>query len=408
MEPPKPKRRSGAKRKKFVIEDGSSDSDYRPSRPSQARHAAVQAALHVPAPAPAPVPVPKPLLPFRTPYKLVDVLNQGHATAQEIFKVHRDPKYIPKKQKYFQYWHVHGFNTWMIDIVFIKTDGGKFEFSDNDIQILTQADALEQQPTTEENARTKEIFNRVSEEILANNHCQKILLCIHCNSRLAKAYMIKDQKAITLIPCIKDLRDRFGCDTIISDAQGSISAAIREINTSDVNVARREIPIIKHICLNMSAKNNETFHTMLALVDRMCRTLRDMIYNVKFNNRNVIVDGHLLDVLCDIYNNVQHDRLTNVMGFPISPKQMFSNPKCQEEFLRRTLAHNYRVNATINNDLHIGEIVRVHNKPEPFKKRRNTVEDDEYEVVGYDGRYILRNRTTNKLGRYVRSQIVRY
>ena len=157
----------------------------------------------------------------------------------------------------------------------------------------------------------------------------------------------------------------------------------------------------------MSAGNNKYFHTMLSLVDRMCRTLRDMIYNAKFNNPRLEVDNGLLYRLCEIYNNVQHDRLSEVMGFPITPEQMFKYKSVQEEFVRRASAHNYRIR-DINRGLPEGEIVRVRNAPAPFKKRRNTVEDDEYEVLAYDGRYWLRNLTTGNIGRYLRSQIVRY
>ena len=394
-------------------------------------------------PPPSPTPPPPVLtpippfdrtVPYRTPYKLAELVRLGYVSPKAAFKVHRVPRFIAKRQQKFGYYHVHGYRTWMIDIVFIKTDGSEFDLSDADAAVLREAQKFDEEHpepaagegedeeqkeqgvssetrnSSEDSAEVESLREQYAErvnQILEANKCKKVLLCIHCNSRLVKAFIIPDQKALTLIPHIKALRDDFHCDTIISDAQGSIAKAIRDINTLDVAVAEEGVPIINHIKLNMSAKSNQYFHTMLSLVDRMCRTLRDMIYNTKFNNPTLAVDNELLLKLCDIYNNFRHDRLTEIMGFPITPQQMFDHPTVQEEFIRRLSAHNYRLR-DINNMIPTDEIVRVWNKPEPFKKRRNTVEDDEYKVLGYDGRYFLQNLTTGKKARYLRSQIVRY
>ena len=390
-------------------------------------------------------------LPFRTAYKLVDVERLGHATADEVARVYRVPRYIPKKQKRYMYYHVHGADTWMIDIVFIKTDGTAWDLSDRDAGVLAEAEIIREEGGYEEEgdapeppppqaaeeegegevgegegegeegegegegeegeedaneidpeeAERQRLFIREAERILAENKCIKVLLCIHCNSRFVQAFVIPDQTAITLSMFIKYLCDNYYCDTIISDAQGSIAKAIRLLNRYVIRNG------IKHIKLNMSEGNNKYFHTMLSLVDRMCRTLRDMIYNVKFNNPVLVVNNGLLYRLCDIYNHVQHDRLSSVMGFPITPDQMFHNRAVQDEFVRRLSAHNYRIRDW-NRTLPIHDIVRVRNVVKPFKKRRNTVEDDEYRILGYDGRYLLENLNTGDRGRYLRSQIVRY
>ena len=349
-------------------------------------------------------PPPK-IIPFRDPYKLVNLYRLGYATVDDISKVHRIPRYIPKKQKRFMYYHVHGLNTWMIDIVFIKTDGSVWDLSEADATILAQAQSLEERPDAPINDEDRRHFSETADKILKENRCKKVLLCIHCNSRFTLAFIIDDQKATTLAPCISFLQNNWHCDTIISDAQASIAKAINDINGNDPRVA--DAGVIKHIKLNMSAGNNRYFHTMLSLVDRMCRTLRDMIYNAKFHNPTLEVDNRLLFKLCEIYNNVVHERLSEIMEFPITPQQMFDHERIQLEYIRRASAHNYRIK-DINGTIPLGEIVRVYNKPEPFKKRRNTVEDDEYEVLGYDGRYYLRNLKTGLIGKYVRSQIVRY
>ena len=384
------------------------------------------------------------LIPFRTPYKLVQVERMGLATPADIFRVYRVPRYMAKKQKRFMYYHVHGFNTWMIDIVFIKTDGSVWDLSEEEATVLAQAERIRDRTTPANTQESKgegegegedeedeegeqereqrrvhegepvmtpeeeQQFLNEADRILEENRCKIVLLCVHCNSRFTQAFVIKDQKALTLIPCLKLIQRKYKCDTIISDAQASIAKAISLINRYALfNRHGDPNEQIKHIKLNMSAGNNKYFHTMLSLVDRMCRTLRDMIYNAKFNNPRLEVDNGLLYRLCEIYNNVQHDRLTEVMGFPITPKQMFEYKSVQEEFVRRASGHNYRIRDW-NKTLPEGEIVRVRNAPAPFKKRRNSVEDDEYEVLGYDGRYWLRNLTTGYIGRYLRSQIVRY
>ena len=414
------------------------DDDYVPRMRSEREADGVFRALNPehewqPDPFRFPPDAPERLIPFRTPYKLVQVERMGLATPADIFKVYRVPRYMAKKQKRYMYYHVHGYNTWMVDIVFIKTDGSMWDLSEEEATVLAQAEQIrdryeapvpvaripeeegegegegegedeEEEPPLPPPDQEEQFINE-ADRILEENRCKIVLLCVHCNSRFAQAFVIKDQKALTLIPCLKLLQRKYKCDTVISDAQASIAKAITLINR--YALFGHDDRGLKHIKLNMSAGNNKYFHTMLSLVDRMCRTLRDMIYNAKFNNPRLEVDNGLLYRLCEIYNNVQHDRLSEVMGFPITPEQMFKYKSVQEEFVRRASAHNYRIR-DINRGLPEGEIVRVRNAPAPFKKRRNTVEDDEYEVLAYDGRYWLRNLTTGNIGRYLRSQIVRY
>jgi hypothetical protein len=59
----------------------------------------------------------------------------------------------------------------------------------------------------------------------------------------------------------------------------------------------------------------EPNHTSLSLVDRMCRTLRDMAFNVEVRR----IYPAIMRTLTLMYNGAPHRTLTKIMRFPVSP-----------------------------------------------------------------------------------------
>ena len=316
------------------------------------------------------------LLPFRSKTKVKALINRGlvepayHIDSYPVYLYQPMPKYIAKKQRPGnEYKHIHGDKTWMVDIAFISVSG----------EVI--------QAATEEQVET-----------LAEEHPREIkivLICIQCNSRFVAATIIPDRRADTLYPYIKQLTDQLDCpcDTIISDDDASLASAIASI------------PAIKkgrHIAYNMS-NTKYTIHSLLAPIDRFTRTLRDMLFNCKLP-----LDNTLLKRLIRIYNYTPHSTLSRVMGFAVTPKDMLSNIKLQHEFMRRIQAYNTNVFDTINDEFKKGDIVYVYQPPQPFGKRRNTVEDYPYVIVdNHGGRYTLRNTRTNVVIERPRSYLVR-
>ena len=252
----------------------------------------------------------------------------------------------------------------MADIVFFKEDCLDIRFNQYEQQLL-QRD------------RTRDDREK-AERLLEARDAFPVLLFIHCNSRLARAFLLPSRRhrIEDIKPCFQVMlntyRNRF--KVIITDAAREFPRVCRDLN-------------LTHIALNMSSPDN--YHTMLAPLDRFCRTLRDMLYNLKRQHVVASLGQPILNKCCEVYNNISHDTLTKVLGFNCSPQECFDNRPVETEFIRRLTARNY--NRGHDNFIQEEEVF-IYQPREPFKKRRNNVLDDSYSVVGTDrGRYVLRN-----------------
>ena len=182
---------------------------------------------------------------------------------------------------------------------------------------------------------------------------------------------------------ISDYEPAFGKDVIIDDQGRYI---IDPADRSNRNIAIAQIYCnnrIKHVSYNIK-RNAE--HSKLAPVDRLARTLRDMIFNAKRENPAFTLTPETLRKLCDIYNRSPHETLSRVMGFSTYPLAVYKNKTLQDEICLRLLAQNYHTAHRIQQE-HIdnGSEVWLHNPRVFGKKRRNTVEDKPYRVVANRG-----------------------
>ena len=276
--------------------------------------------------------------PFRTASKIKTLAQRGLIDPAPYYILKPIPRYKATKQQRLAYSHVHGLGTWMVDISFFRNKGEVIQGMDEE------------------------------EEMAA------LLICIHCNSRYVYAKLLRDTTAKSIQPVLKTIsQSSMPCDTIISDADRSIADAIRRV------------PKIKqHIVHNMS-DNNYTNHSMLAIIDRFTRTLRDMLFTAQ-----VDLTPETLAELLNIYNNTPHSTLTKVMGFETTPTDMITHLPLQEEYVRRVMVSNMSKYGALTNTYRVGDIVYVYQPHTPFVKRRNTVMDYPYRITAIKGgRYYL-------------------
>ena len=321
------------------------------------------------------------LIPFRSPHKLKDLHTYMKTPAAKLAQVKSIPKYqYHKRQRKYAYSHVHGFKTYMTDIMFFQPDSSPIWFS--------LKDRL--------NARRKTLI--------------PFLIMVHCNSRLALIKAMRDHTAESICDALTTF---FEIDklnenlTIISDSDVTIAKAIELYNqklATNQTLRRNDDEFVQlnHIRINMS--NKENYHTMLALIDRFSRTFRDMIFNAFRANpllRHEPDAKEVLSGLCAIYNNTPHRTLSEVMGFPVTPVQMCFNPQLQQEFVRRLSGRNYNIP---RDGIPVGSSVYVYQPKTSMNKRRNSVEDDKYKVLEQGGRYLLENERTGKKVKHVRSK----
>ena len=335
------------------------------------------------------------ILPWRSRRKL---LALSESQQQEIEVPPTIPKYIPRKQRIFDLHHVHGPYTWICDYFFFKQDGGVIDNEVNDIN-----DAQKQRLVV-------------------------VLALMHCNSRLFVAYIVKDKLGETFRRLLerifltsnqlaeKDFGVRPVVDTLITDEERSFGLDVRKQSNGQyrriIDGSRRDISTtilyeqrhIQHIS-HISKQ-----HAQSAIIDRMARTLRDMIFNAHRQNPQFRLNNETLIRLCNLYNNSPHATLSKIMGFDVTPRDVYTHIDLQNEICRRIACENFKTHQMISREnIKVGDIVWIHQPREPLKKRRNSVRDDEYVVVGFSGAALLvrnKNKPQWRIERVSRNNIV--
>ena len=195
-------------------------------------------------------------------------------------------------------------------------------------------------------------------------------------------------------------------DTIISDYEKAFGLDVRKNDDGTYEIVQdgsgRSIDMallykrrhIRHISYNVAS--DDSGHSKMALIDRMARTLRDMIYNTRRTNPQFRLNRESLKLLCWHYNHTVHYTLSHVMGFSVTPFDAYVNQDLQNEICRRIMESNYETAASVlNKDIKLGQELWVF-QPRVFgKKRRNNVEDDPYEVIEYLGPAAFKVRNKN-------------
>ena len=314
------------------------------------------------------------LVPFRTANKIKALSRRGLIDPAPAYQLRPVPRYQPAKQQRMSYAHVHGLGTWMVDVAFFANKGQIIQATEDNPQLLDQ-----------ERKR---------------KHIVTCLICIHCNSRFAHVRIMNGHAGKDIQPVLKELTQlspspsggwTLPCDTVISDADPSIAHAVKRVPR-----------ITRHITYNMS-DNSYVTHSMLAIIDRFTRTLRDMLFTA-----DVDLTPKTLQELVHIYNNAPHATLSRVMRFEVTPTDMITHLPLQEEFIRRVSAANVAKSGALTNAFNVGDIVYVYQPPHPFIKRRNTVEDYPYRVLAVrGGRYLLQSTHTGRQIERPRSYLVR-
>ena len=384
----------------------------------------------------------QPFFAFRSPKKLAFKRRKERNPTWDALRAPNEPKWIPKVQKAFGYSHIHDHDTWMMDILFVRrhlhrgegyqsaTDEERamldlytaeadyknlqtrpdedplraaqvirrYEEVEDDIVFAVGSDA--DQPPDEDVYGEEDLgpVPLTQEERKKDNKLLMLVVLLNCNSRKAHARIVAKRDREHVLQYLEAIiASHETIRTIISDWEPSFAAAIQ-----DYNAIHPETPI-RHIRHNLS--DGSTFHTELAPIDRFCRTLRDMLYNIgKIFHGRVLTPELLREVLYQ-YNTMYHETLSKIMGFKLTPLQVHKNKNLQDEIIRRLSGRNYMA---VDWSHRLGNVY-VYNPRQTFEKRRGPYKHDEYEVVSAPptkGRYLIRNKRTGALDGELRSHLV--
>ena len=141
-------------------------------------------------------------------------------------------------------------------------------------------------------------------------------------------------------------------------------------------------------------------HTSLGLIDRLCRTIRDISYNT----RTKILNQKDIDKILDIYNNMYHSSLSKMIGKQslgskkITPNEVSKDPKLEQQIINYCMDYNNQLKVLYPEiNLSIGQICKIYQPFDKFKKRRRLLKKDYFKIVNKTGNiYTVQNMRNNK------------
>ena len=138
----------------------------------------------------------------------------------------------------------------------------------------------------------------------------------------------------------------------------------------------------------------EGSHTSLSLIDRLCRTIRDISYNMGIK----ILTQDSINKVLNVYNNMYHSSLSKMLGKKITPNEVNNSPELEQQIINYCIDYNKQLKVLHPEiELQIGQICKVYQPFDKFKKRRRLLKKDYYKIVNKTGNiYTVQNTRNNK------------
>ena len=138
----------------------------------------------------------------------------------------------------------------------------------------------------------------------------------------------------------------------------------------------------------------EGSHTSLSLIDRLCRTIRDISYNMGIK----ILTQNDINKVLNVYNNMYHSSLSKMLNKKITPNEVNDNPELEQQIINYCIDYNKQLKVFHPEiELQVGQICKVYQPFDKFKKRRRLLKKDYYKIVNKTGNiYTVQNTRNNK------------
>ena len=138
----------------------------------------------------------------------------------------------------------------------------------------------------------------------------------------------------------------------------------------------------------------EGSHTSLSLIDRLCRTIRDISYNMGIK----ILNQDSINKILNVYNNMYHSSLSKILGKKITPNEVNEHPELEQQIINYCIDYNKQLKVLHPEiELQVGQICKVYQPFDKFKKRRRLLKKDYYKIVNKTGNiYTVQNVRNNK------------
>ena len=125
-------------------------------------------------------------------------------------------------------------------------------------------------------------------------------------------------------------------------------------------------------------RGTDPLHTSLGLIDRLIRTIRDMIFNAKLELTPLSIKEMIRQ-----YNNAPHSTLSKWIGFEVSPLMVQQDKNKEEYIVMKINKSNLQTRMMYDFEIPIGSHVKVYNEKDTLGKRRMIARTGQ--IVGKEG-----------------------
>lgn len=253
-------------------------------------------------------------------------------------------------------------------------------------------------------------------DIFFESNKAAFLLLININTRYAYAYQLGEINK-KVVHDVDNEKDEI---TITYATKGKktnhelIEAFKKHLKICPINVLRfdGEKAIQSKDFKKLLKDNNIKFipaipniHTSLSLIDRLCRTIRDIAFNLNYPG---IFEQEMMDTILNFYNNSRHETLTQTLfkAYPelklkykfISPSIMeYNDDNLETLFVKECIKYNYCIKSKPDYKINNNEIVKVVNEDSKLQKKRTILNKDDYKITNQKGNiFEVKNIRTNE------------
>lgn len=257
-------------------------------------------------------------------------------------------------------------------------------------------------------------------DIFFNKSKFACLLLININTRKAYAYALNNVEVYKVNPDSEGIQIKpIGKENDYGNQLYTItySTTNKKTTTNLINVFNKFLNDINHEITSlrfdnesavkskqfqtMLRNNKITFvpvvegsHTSLSLIDRLCRTIRDISYNMGIK----ILNQDSINKVLNVYNNMYHSSLSKMLGKKITPNEVNEHPELEQQIINYCIDYNKQLKVLHPEiELEVGQICKVYQPFDKFKKRRRLLKKDYYKIVNKTGNiYTVQNVRNNK------------
>ena len=253
-------------------------------------------------------------------------------------------------------------------------------------------------------------------DIFFNKSKFACLLLININTRKAYAYGLNNVEVYEINPDSKGSQV-YKVNPDSNEYTITYSTTNKKTTSNLINVFKQFINDIDHKITslrfdNESAVKSKQFqtmlrnngikfvpvvegsHTSLSLIDRLCRTIRDISYNMGIK----ILTQNDINKVLNVYNNMYHSSLSKMLAKKITPNEVNEHPELEQQIINYCIDYNKQLKVLHPEiELQVGQICKVYQPFDKFKKRRRLLKKDYYKIVNKTGNiYTVQNVRNNK------------